>query len=136
MTVSFFDTKIFLYAASNAAGDSAKKQIASELIRATPCAISAQVMQEFIANALRKQSLGLNEWDIGVFLEFTSGLTVVPITAGLVATACQLRLRHRISHWDATILAAALHLGCKTLHSEDLNHGQIYDGVEVINPFQ
>ena len=135
MTVSFFDTNIFLYAASNAAEDAGKKQIASELIRSTPCAISAQVMQEFIANALRKKSLGLSETDIEVFLEFTTGLTVAPVTAELVATACQLRLRHRISQWDATILAAAMHLGCKILYTEDLNHGQIYDGVEVCNPF-
>jgi predicted nucleic acid-binding protein len=37
--------------------------------------------------------------------------------------------------WDATIIAAAVELGCSTLYSEDLNHGQSYDGVKVVNPF-
>jgi predicted nucleic acid-binding protein len=37
--------------------------------------------------------------------------------------------------YDAAILAAAQQLGCQTLYSEDLNHGQTYDTVQVINPF-
>ena len=36
---------------------------------------------------------------------------------------------------DAVILAAAKRLGCHTVYSEDLNHGQDYDGVRVVNPF-
>ena len=41
-----------------------------------------------------------------------------------------------ISHWDALIVAAALHQGCETLLSEDLQHGQIIEGVRVVNPFR
>jgi predicted nucleic acid-binding protein len=40
-----------------------------------------------------------------------------------------------LSYWDAAILAAASQMGCQTLYSEDLNDGQTYDGVTVINPF-
>jgi predicted nucleic acid-binding protein len=40
-----------------------------------------------------------------------------------------------ISYWDAAIIAAARQMGCQTLYTEDLNPGQIYDGVTVINPF-
>jgi predicted nucleic acid-binding protein len=46
-----------------------------------------------------------------------------------------LRRRFQLSQWDATIIAAALELGCHTVYSEDLNHGQDYGGVTVINPF-
>ena len=41
-----------------------------------------------------------------------------------------------ISHWDALIVAAALHQGCETLLSEDLQDGQIIEGVRVVNPFR
>jgi predicted nucleic acid-binding protein len=41
----------------------------------------------------------------------------------------------QISQWDASIIAAALELGCHTLYSEDLNSGQDYSGIRVINPF-
>ena len=40
------------------------------------------------------------------------------------------------SYWDAAILASAKALGCQTLYTEDLNHGQDYDGVRAVNPFQ
>jgi predicted nucleic acid-binding protein len=43
--------------------------------------------------------------------------------------------RHQVSHWDSLILASAIEAGCAILYSEDLNAGQDYDGVEVINPF-
>ena len=43
--------------------------------------------------------------------------------------------RFQISYWDAAILAAAKASGCEQLLSEDLNHGQDYDGVTVTNPF-
>ena len=35
----------------------------------------------------------------------------------------------------SAIIAAALELGCETVYSEDLNHGQLYAGVRVVNPF-
>jgi hypothetical protein len=37
--------------------------------------------------------------------------------------------------WDAMILRSAQELGCQILHTEDLNAGREYDGVEVRNPF-
>jgi predicted nucleic acid-binding protein len=40
-----------------------------------------------------------------------------------------------VNLWDAAILAAAQELDCDTLYTEDLNHGQIYGTVRVVNPF-
>jgi predicted nucleic acid-binding protein len=64
-----------------------------------------------------------------------SHVPVLPITHELILQGVSLRRRYRISHWDSTILAAALELGCKILYSEDFNHGQNYDGIQVVNPF-
>ena len=58
-----------------------------------------------------------------------------PVTHELVVSAVILRRRFQLSHWDSTIIAAALSLGCVTLYSEDMSHGQNYGGVRVINPF-
>lgn len=38
-------------------------------------------------------------------------------------------------YWDAAVVAAAQALGALTLYSDDLNDGQEYGGVRVINPF-
>jgi predicted nucleic acid-binding protein len=43
--------------------------------------------------------------------------------------------RFEISYWDAAILAAAEALGAETVYSEDLNAGQRYGRVRVVNPF-
>ena len=134
--MNFLDTNILLYAGSNAPEDARKKQIASAIIASVDFAISTQVVQEFIANALGKKSLGFTEAGIEATLDSLRSMTVLPVTYGLVLQAWRLHQHHAVSQWDATILAAALELGCHTLYSEDLNHGQDYDGVLVVNPFR
>ena len=53
----------------------------------------------------------------------------------LVQIAIEMSQRHRISYWDATILAAAMSLGAHTVYSEDLSDGHSYGPVRVVNPF-
>lgn len=69
------------------------------------------------------------------FLELGELVPVLPITRELVRSATIVRRRFQISQGNASILAAAQKLGCHTLYTEDLNTGQDYDGVRVINPF-
>ena len=136
MTVSsFLDTNVLLYAGSNAPQDAVKKARALRLIRRAPFAISAQVLQEFVANALTKKSLGLSEANIVATIQNLRDVPTQPITRELVGQAWHLRQRFQISHWDAALLAAAQELGCETLYSEDFTHGQRYGSVTVINPF-
>ena len=56
--------------------------------------------------------------------------------ASTFVRALELVTRYRISNWDAAILAAALESGCEFVYSEDLNDGQDYGGVRVVNPFR
>ncbi len=53
----------------------------------------------------------------------------------LVRIAAELSERYAISYWDVAILAAAEALGAHTVYSEDLNDGQQYGRVRVVNPF-
>lgn len=131
----FLDANVLIYASSNAAEDKVKRERAQGLILSAPFAVSAQVLQEYIANALRKKQLGISEANIEAMLELAATAIVLPVTLELVIAAVRIRRRFQVSHWDATILAAAQELGCKTLYSEDLGHGQNYDGVRVLNPF-
>ena len=131
----FLDSNILLYACSAAPADLKKHGIAERLILETDFALSAQVLQEFVFNALRKKVLGISDRKIAATMELSSHVSVLPVTRELVISGIILRKRFDVSHWDSTILAAALELGCHTLYSEDLNHGQDYGGVKVINPF-
>ncbi len=131
----FLDSNVLLYACSSAPDDARKRRVAEELILNTSFALSAQVLQEFIANALRKKVLGITEANIDATLELAACVRVQPVTHELVVSAVILRRRFQLSQWDSTIVAAAAELGCTTLYSEDMSHGQDYGGVRVINPF-
>lgn len=61
---------------------------------------------------------------------------VMSVTRQIVENAFRVGNRYQISHWDSLIVAAALAADCDTLFSEDLQHGQIFDGqLTVTNPF-
>jgi predicted nucleic acid-binding protein len=46
------------------------------------------------------------------------------------------QLQYQVSFWNAMILQSALQLECDLLWSEDLNPGQVYQGIKLINPLQ
>jgi predicted nucleic acid-binding protein len=131
----FLDSNVLLYACSVAREDADKRKVAEDLILNRPFAISAQVLQEFIANALRKPQLGITESNIDATLRMAAMIRVQPITHEVIVSAVILRRRYPLSHWDATIIAAAAELGCGTVYSEDMGDGQDYGGVRVVNPF-
>jgi predicted nucleic acid-binding protein len=131
----FVDTNVLVYAASNAVADHARRDVALELLDRTDLALSAQVLAEFYSVATSKAKLNLTHDEAVVLLKSLARIPVCPITRELVMEALELRQRYGISYWDAAILTAAKQMGCQTVYSEDLNPGQNYDGVTVINPF-
>lgn len=62
-------------------------------------------------------------------------LPVVEIDLKLVRRALSTHKESQISYWDSLIVAAAERAGCTKILSEDLNAGQIYQGVRVEDPF-
>lgn len=131
----FFDTNIFIYVVSAASADQANKQIAQRLMTESDFGLSVQILQEFMDVTLRKQHLGLSPEEISAMINLMVTYPMVETSVSLARHAFVIKTRFQIRYWDAAILAAALELGCHTLYSEDLNHGQNYDGVKVINPF-
>ena len=131
----FLDTNILLYAASRNQAQSLKKTKAIDLLDSGKFGISAQVLQEFYANATRK---GDDKMSPGVALEWLERLEMFPCIAvdtALVKRAVAMSERYRISYWDGAIIAAAEALGAPVLYTEDLNSGQLYGSVRAINPF-
>ncbi len=54
----------------------------------------------------------------------------------LVLRAIETAREYRISYWDAAIIAAAERASAPIVYSEDLNHGQHYGDIRVLNPFR
>jgi predicted nucleic acid-binding protein len=132
---SFIDTNILVYAGSNAVADQAKRQVARGLLARPDIGFSAQVLQEFYAAAIAKQHLQMTYDEAVAVLQSLAAFPVWPISRDLVLEAIDAKQRFGISYWDAAIVTAARQMGCQTVYSEDLNAGQVYDGVTVVNPF-
>ena len=136
MTGPFFvDTNVLIYAEDRA--DPGKQVIARKLIRAAfhhgSGNLSMQVLTEFFSVATKK--LGLSAANVRRRIEIYSALQVFRPVVGDLLGAVDLHRLHQLSIWDALIVRSALASGCRVLYTEDLQHGQTFDGLEVIDPF-
>ena len=134
----FIDTNVFVYHLDSS--DPRKHQTAERIVRealtlGTGC-ISTQVVQECLNVALRKAEVALSVEGARRYLEVVLA-PLVQVTAGeaLFQRALDVQARWRFSFYDSLIVAGAQTAGCKTLLSEDLQHGQRLDGLTVVNPF-
>jgi len=64
-----------------------------------------------------------------------TGLNVVSLNSAHIMSAIDLHSRHQLSFWDSLIIIAAKSAGARVLFSEDLGHGNTYEGVRIENPF-
>ena len=63
-------------------------------------------------------------------------LLQVTASQALYHRALDVQARWRFGFYEALIVAGALAAGCRTLLSEDLQHGQSLDSLTVIDPFR
>ncbi len=130
----FLDTNILIYAATGRADEPAKWEAAHGLLT-TQFGTSGQVLAEFYANVTRKATPPLPPDDARRWVSLLGRKPFVMVDERLVLAGIDLSQRYKISYWDGAILAAAERLGAATVYSEDLNHGQAYGSVRVVNPF-
>jgi predicted nucleic acid-binding protein len=132
---AFFDTNVVVYAYD--AADQVKRARAQALIEqhghARTLVLSTQVLQEAYAVLVRKRIVAA-----AVAADIVAALAaerVVPADADSVLRGIACAQRHRLALWDGLIVQAALDAGCAVLYSEDLQAGQRFGEMEVVNPF-
>lgn len=136
MTASvFLDTNVLVYAALGTGNGDSKRKRAFELIESADFGTSAQVLQEFFVTVVKKASKPLSPAQALDWMDQWAAFPCQVIDHQLVRVAVAHSERYRISYWDAAIVAAAEALGAHTIFSEDLNNGQTYGSVRVVNPF-
>jgi predicted nucleic acid-binding protein len=134
-STAFADSNVLLYAASGRPADAPKTARARALLARERVSLSFQVMQEFYANAVNPRKLNLTPAEAATWCAAWIQYPVASLSVETFVRTLELAHRYQISSWDAAILAAARQLGCTVVYSEDLSHGQVYDGVRVVNPF-
>lgn len=132
----FLDSNVLLYLLSDAPGEAAKHDRAAQVVGSRQFGLSYQVLMETWVAATRKFARPVPEDRVLAFIERLAEFPCVEGTVGLYRQAAVLSRRYKIHPYDAAIVAAARELQAPALYSEDLNHGQSYDGVKVVNPFR
>ena len=134
---AFFDTNVLVYAFERE--DLPRQRAASAVLDAAlsqgTAVLSLQVLQEFYVVTTRKIRLPLPPAAARAAVAGFMSFSVFEPNAVHVLRAIDLSIAHRISFWDALILASAAAAGCALLYSEDFATGQTLAGVRVVNPF-
>jgi predicted nucleic acid-binding protein len=133
----FLDTSILLYSISRYPAEARKRDRAIALLDDDSGALSIQVLQEFYVQATRTSRADAISHELAAgLIQAWSRFRIQEMTFPILQTALRIRKAHRLSFWDSAIVAAALSLGCDRLYTEDLNHGQMVDGLAIVDPFR
>lgn len=135
---SFVDTNIPVYSLDE--GDPGKQATAKALLRqlsdANEAVISTQVLQELFVTINRKFAARLSLAEAEAVVRRFAALPVVQVDVPIILAATVRVRATSIAFWDALIVEAALSAGATRLLTEDLQHGQVFDGrLRVDNPF-
>ncbi len=132
----FFDTNVLVYAlAVRASSPVDPRTVKAEEILSLGGVISVQVLNEFADVLSWKLKM---DWNViercQSVIDALCG-RVIPLTAETNRAAIDLSKRYGFRIYDSLILASAIAAGCTTLLTEDMQHGQVVEGVRIENPF-
>jgi predicted nucleic acid-binding protein len=137
MMAHFLDTNILLYSISRNPAESLKRDRAVALLDDDSGSLSIQVLQEFYVQATRSSRADAVPHDLAAgLLEAWSRFRIQDMTLPVLNSALRIRKVYGFSFWDSAIVAAALALGCNRVYTEDLTHGQVVDGLAIVDPFR
>ena len=135
MSKIFVDTNLFVYSIDQR--DPIKRDkarnILKRLVEVHQPVISTQVIKEFYVVASTK--LKADTFIVKNIIHNFRNLEVVNNDLELIEQAIDISTISRLSFWDSLIIAAAEKANCEFVFSEDMNPGQTYRGVMLINPF-
>ena len=130
----FIDSNTFLYTFDLA--ETTKQKIAQDwlvtLAERDLGVTNLQVLNEIASVATRKSSRFADLFfRIDSFAQF--GTTPTNFDTSLAARRICASINY--SWWDSLLLASALELGCTHFLSEDLQDGQMVEGLTIVDPF-
>ncbi len=135
MSTIFIDTNIWVYSLDSKDQEKRNhaRQILRKIVDAHQPVLSTQVIQESYVVATAK--LGADLLGVKNIIHNFHNMEIVNIDLELVEEASDISILSKLSFWDSLIIAAAEKAKCEYIFSEDLNSGQTYRGVKVLNPF-
>jgi predicted nucleic acid-binding protein len=135
---AFVDADIFVYARDTGAGSkhARARELIDELWRSRHGRTSIQVLDQYWITVTRKLEPGLPPDQAWEDIAALQAWEPVPLDWNLLARGHELFRQHPELTWkDAMIFAAAQVSGCHILYTEEIEPGQSFGGVRVVNPF-
>lgn len=133
----FFDSNVVAYTVDRAEPE--KREVARALfkehLQEGSGIVSPQVLREFYFVATRKLSTPLSEEAAQRAVRDLRAYCPMQESKEMILSAISRNQRLSISFWDALIVEAAITGGADHILTEDLQHGQVIEGVRVHNPF-
>ena len=131
---AFFDTNIFVYLYADKEPD--KQMISKEIInKADECITSTQILNE-INNVMIKKWRMSAEAVKTIQNDIRRISNVMYINEDIIDKAIELNDKYKFAYYDCLMLSSALDSHCGILYTEDMNNGQIIDGIlKIVNPF-
>jgi predicted nucleic acid-binding protein len=132
----FIDTNILVYTVDKFDKNKQKiaRKVLKEAIQNDIAVISTQVLQEFYNVCTIK--LHMRPLSVKKYVHnYIENLEVVQNGPAIIEQGIDISIVSQISFWDALLIASAESASCAELITEDLNDGQIINGVKIRNPF-
>ena len=134
----FLDTNIFVYSYDWSATRKANiaEQLIGKALVSRKGVVSFQVIQEFFNVSLKRFSPAMSLTEAEEFLSTVfRPLLSVHSSANLYSEALRLYGRNGLSWYDSLIVSSAIIANCDVLYSEDMQHGQRFGNLQILNPF-
>ena len=133
----FVDTNVFVYLHNDSEPE--KKRRADDwitcLVRQRAGRVSFQVLQELYSVLTRKLQPPFTASQAQPIIRDLASWEPIPIDLSVLESAWLMEGRHSVSWWDSLIVAAAQAARCDLLLTEDLQHGQKFRDVRIVDPF-
>jgi predicted nucleic acid-binding protein len=129
------DTNVLAYA--EGINDAERKLATLRLIESLPqdeVVIPVQVLGELYNVLVRKAGRSGESVRVAV-LNWSDAFSTPETSVWALIAATGLAADHRLSIWDAVILAVASEARCRLLLSEDMQDGFTWNGITVVNPY-
>jgi predicted nucleic acid-binding protein len=130
------DTNLLVYAEGLNGADK-RKAILDVLDRIAPenRVISVHVLGELFRVLTRKAKLPASDAR-AIVLKWRETAEIVETSEDSMLRAIDLVVDHRLPIWEAAILVAAAVRRCNLLLTEGVEHGFVWSGVTVVDPFR
>ena len=131
----FVDTNVFVYLFTKTDPEKREKcySIFKNAGKQVQFVVSTQVIKEFSSIMISK--FNMPPLKLKSTIDTITEFEVIETPVNLIKSAIDIRTLNQLSFWDSLIISAAKRANCTMLLSEDMNDGQVVEGVKIQNPF-